>query len=113
MTSRVTARIFTCVLLVVSLLAPTLAIAASTAESSCASEIRALAAPSSMVLLTRSGARHDQARQRPSAPSICALVSTGGTRRDPGQFAAAGERYLTPPVWIADTRTGRSPPSIS
>ncbi len=100
-------------LLVLSLCAPMLAIAAPATDIDRATEFRALATPSSTVLLTRAGVRHDQARQRPSAPSLFTLVPVDGAASDPGRLIAASERRLQHCLWTAEPRTGRSPPSIS
>ncbi len=100
-------------LLVLALCAPMLAIAAPAADIDRAIEFRALAPPSSTVLLTRGGARHDHARQRPSAPSLFTLVPVDGAASDPGRLTAASERHLPHSLWTAEPRTGRSPPSVS
>lgn len=86
-----------CVLLVLSLCAPVLA----------------LAAPSSTVLVTRGGTLHDHACQRPSAPSLFTLIPLHGGESDPGRLAAAVEHHAPRSRWTAGPRTGRSPPTIS
>ena len=113
MTATSKTRPLVCVLLVLSLCAPMLAIAAATADRDCATEFRALAAPSSTVLLTRAGVTHDHARQRPCAPSLFTLIPLYGGRSDSGGLAAALERRVPSSLWTGGTRTGRSPPAIS
>jgi hypothetical protein len=113
MTPKSKTRSLACVLLALSLCAPILAIAAPPADRHCASEFRALAPPSSTVLLTRAGARHDHAGQRPSAPSLFTLIPLAGDASDPGRLAAAVERLLPRSLWTVAPRTGRSPPAIS
>ena len=113
MTARSKTRPLVCVLLVLSLCACMLAIAAPTADRACATEFRALAAPSSTVLLTRAGTRHDHARQAASAPSLFTLVPLHGGAFDAGRLAGAIERHEPRSRWTAGPRTGRSPPMIS
>jgi hypothetical protein len=113
MTGSATTRRLVCVLLAVSLCAPILAVAApAAADCDCAADFRALAAPSSTVLLTGAGARQ-HARQRPSAPSLFTLIPLHGGGSDPGRFAAGVERRSPRSLWTAGPRTGRSPPAIS
>jgi hypothetical protein len=111
MTARSTTRSLVSVLLVLSLCAPALAIAARATDS--ATEFSALAVPSSAVLLTRVAAWHDHVRQRPSAPSLCPLAPLHGGDCHPISLAAAMERQAPVPLLTASPRTGRSPPSIS
>jgi len=99
-----------CVLLVLFLCAPIVAIAAPAADRDRAIEFRTLGAPSSTVLMSRSGVGYDRARLRPSAPTLLILVPSDSTASDPGHFTAAIERRLPPSLWIAGPRTGRSPP---
>jgi hypothetical protein len=113
MTPRFTTRSLLCVLLLLSLCAPVLAIASPAADRDRATEFRALAAPSSAVLLTRAGARHDHARQRPSTLSVFTVVPLHSAASDPGRLAAAVERTAPRSLWTAEPRTGRSPPAIS
>ena len=113
MTARFTTRPLMCVLLVLSLCAPILTIAAPAADRHRATEFRALAAPSSAVLLTRTGARHDHARQRPCTPSLFTLVPLHGGGSDRGRLAAAVKSHAPRSLWTAAPRTGRSPPTIS
>jgi hypothetical protein len=113
MTPRFTTRSLLCALLVLSLCAPVLAIAAPAADRDRAAEFRALAAPSSSVLLTRAGTRDDHARQRPSTASVFTLLPLHGDASDPGRLAAAVERHAPRSLWTAEPRTGRSPPAIS
>jgi hypothetical protein len=102
-----------CVLLALSLCAPTSAIAASQADRNGAAEVRALAPPSPTILFTRAGARHDQASQRPSAPSLFAVLPLDAAGSDPGRLDAAVQRRLPRSLWTGGPRTGRSPPAIS
>ena len=102
-----------CVLLVLSLCAPAVALAAPTTDLDREAEFRAVVAPSSTVLLTRAGARDDHARQRPSAPSVFTLVALHGGATDSGCLAGAVDRHAPQSLWIGGPRTGRSPPSIS
>jgi hypothetical protein len=113
MTARFTIRPLTCVLLVLSLCAPVLAIAAPAANPDRATEFRALATPSLTLLLTRADARQDHARQRPSTPSLFTVVPLHGGASDRGRLAVAVERHAPRSLWIAGPRTGRSPPAIS
>ncbi len=113
MTARATARPLMCLLLVLSLWAPMVAIATAGEDRNCATEFRTLAAPSSSVLLTRAGARHDQARQRLSAPALFTLVELRCGGSDPGSVAAAVRPRLVRSLWTAGLRAGRSPPAIS
>jgi len=106
-------RLLGCVLLVVCLCAPMLAFAAPAADSDRAMEFRALATPFSTVLLSRTGARHDDVRRRPSTPSLLTLVPLDGSACDPGRLAVASERRLAHSLCDAEPRTGRSPPRIS
>jgi hypothetical protein len=112
MTARYTARVLLCVLLALSLCAPMLAIASPAADRDRAAEFRSLA-PSSTVLLSRAGARHDHARQHPSAPSIFTLVPLHDGASNPGRPAAAVQCRLPRSLWTAGPWTGRSPPAIS
>jgi hypothetical protein len=113
MTARSTTRSLVCLLLVFALCAPVLAIAAPAESRDRATELRGLAVPSSTVLMTRNGARHDHGRLRPSAPPVFTLVSLQGSVSDPGRLAAAVERYTPRPLWSPGPWTGRSPPTIS
>ncbi len=113
MTARSKTQALGRVLLVLSLGAPTLAIAAPAADIDLAAEFRALAAPSSAVQLIRAVARHDYARQRPSVPSPFTRIPLDGTASNPGHLIAAAERRLPHSIWTAEPRTGRSPPAIS
>jgi hypothetical protein len=101
-----------CVLLALSLCAPTLAIAASQADRNGAAEICAVAAPPT-ILFTRAGARHDQASQRASAPSLFTVLPLDGAGSDPGRLDAAVKCRLPRSLWTGAPRTGRSPPAIS
>jgi hypothetical protein len=102
-----------CVLLVLSLCAPVLAIAAPAEDRNRATEFRGLAVPSSIVLVTRGGTLHEHARQRPSAPSLFTLIPLHGGESDPGRLAAVVEHHGPRSLWTAGPRTGRSPPTIS
>src|SRR5690242_667868 len=107
-------RTLVCILLALPLCAPMLATAApAAADRNSATELRSLATLTSTVLLARSGASHDHAGQRPSAPSLFTLipVPTGGS--DPCRLAAAVERRLPDSLWTGAPPTGRSPPAIS
>jgi hypothetical protein len=113
MTASFTTRPLVCVLLVLSLCAQVLAFAAASADRDRASEFRALAAPSSTVLLSRDGARQDQARQRSSAPSLFTPVPLHGGASNSARLASTVERRAPLSLWTAGPRTGRSPPAIS
>ena len=111
--ARRTIRPLLCVLLVLSLCAPVLGIAAPAADPNPATEFRALAAPSSAVLLARGGTWQDDARQRPSAPSILTLIPLHGGEFDSGFLAVPVECRAPRSVWTGGLRTGRSPPTVS
>jgi hypothetical protein len=113
MSSTSTTRPIVCVLLVLSFCALVLVPAAPMADRDSATEFRTVAAPCSTVLLTRVGAGHDHARQRPSSPSLFTLVPLHRGASDPGRLVAAVERNAPPFLWTAGPRTGRSPPTIS
>src|SRR6478609_7871639 len=110
MTFRPTTRAVVCVLLVLFLCAPVVAIAAPAADRERAIEFRTLGAPCSMVVMNRGGAGYDHARPRPCAPTLLTLVPLDSAASDPGHFTAAIERRLPRSLWIAGPRTGRSPP---
>jgi len=113
MTARFTIRSITCFLVILSLSTPSLAIAATAADRNRATEFRDLAAPHSAILGTGLGARHDRARQRPSAPSLFTLVPLDRGVADPGRLGSVIERRLPHSSWTAGPWTGRSPPAIS
>ncbi len=113
MTARSTARPLMCVLLVLSLGAPMVALTTTGADRACATEFRAFAAPPSTVLLVRAGAKFDQVRQRPSAPAPFTPVEFRYGGCNPGWLVAAIEPQFVRSVWTAGPRTGRSPPAIS
>jgi hypothetical protein len=113
MTARFTTRPVVCVLLVLALCAPVLAIAAPAANRDRATEFRVIAAQSSTILLRPAGAGHDHARQRSSAPSLFTLVALHGGGSDPGRLAAAVDCHAGRTLWTAGPPTGRSPPTIS
>jgi hypothetical protein len=106
-------RTLACVLLVLSLCAPMLAIGAPTADRDRTAEFRALAAPSSVVLLSRAGIRHDHARQRQSASSVFTLIPLHGDGFDPGRFAESADARTPRSLRTGGPLTGRSPPAIS
>jgi hypothetical protein len=106
-------RPFACVLLVLSLCAPALSLAAPAARPDSAAEFRALAPPSSTLCLARAGVRQNQARQRSSAPSVFPLISQRAGVSDPGRLAAPVQYLIPTSLRSGGPRTGRSPPSIS
>jgi hypothetical protein len=106
-------RPLVCVLLAVSFCVPMLAMGAPAQNCGSASEFRALAAPSSTILLTRGGARHDLVRHRSSEHSLFAVIPLKGAGSDPGRRAAAIEGRVPHTVRNGGPRTGRSPPPIS
>jgi len=109
MIARSETRAFVCVLILLSLCAPILAIAARAANRDRAIELRTLGPLSSTVLLTRAVAGYVHARHRPAAPTLFTIVPAD-TASDPGHLAAGVESRLTRSLWIAGSRTGRSPP---
>jgi hypothetical protein len=111
MTARPTTRPFVCVLLVLSFFASMAAIAAPAAECERATEMRAVAAASSTVLMSRAGAPNDHARQRPSGPSCFTLVRLHDSASDPGRLSATVEGCYPASISNAEPRTGRSPPA--
>jgi hypothetical protein len=113
MTASSKARPLGAILLVLSLCAPMLANARPAADRDRATEFRALATPSSTVLLTCNGARYDHVRQRPSAPSLLTLLPVDSTDSDPGRLTGAGESRFLYSLWTEAPRTGRSPPWVS
>lgn len=106
-------RTFACMLLVLSLCVPTLALAAPAAPPDSAAEFRALAPPSSTLCLARAGVRQGQARQRSSAPSVFPLISQRAGVSDPGRLAARVQCLVPTSLRSGGPRTGRSPPPIS
>ena len=78
-----------CVLLVLSLCTPIVAIAAPVTDGDRAIEVRTIAVPSSTVLLSRAGDRPDHAHQRGSAPSLFTPVPLDGGASDRGRLADA------------------------
>jgi hypothetical protein len=100
MPARATTRLFVCLLLVFSLCAPIVAIAAPAAHANRAAEFRALAAPA--------GSHH-----RPATPSLFTVVPLHTATSDPGHRAATVELRAPRSIWTAQPRTGRSPPAIS
>jgi hypothetical protein len=106
-------RTFACILLVLALCAPMLALAGPAARTDSAAEFRALAPASSTLCLARAGVRQDQARQRSSAPSVFTLISLRAGVSDPGRLAARVQCLLPNSLRSGGPRAGRSPPAIS
>jgi hypothetical protein len=113
MTANSRTRPLLCVLLVLSLCAPMIAIAAPVMDRDGATQFSIVSTPSSFVLLTRAGALHDHARLRPSAPSLFTLVTLQVGALSATRFVEAVERRIPRSLWEAGPRTGRSPPAIS
>jgi hypothetical protein len=112
MTSRFIIRPYVCALVVLSLCAPMVAVATPAVSRDRRTEYRALAAPSSIVLLTRADVRQDHPR-RPSTPVALIPVPLRGGEPDLVRLAAATKGYAPRCLFTAGPRTERSPPTIS
>ena len=112
MTRTITIRRYMCTLVVLSLCAPMVAIAAPAVSSDHAAEFRGLAALPSIVLLARADGRQDHAR-RSSRPFFVILVPRCAGEPDLVRVAAGTRRYAPRWFFAAGPRTGRSPPAIS
>src|SRR5690349_10930067 len=91
MTNRSALLPYACALVVLSLCAPMVAMAPPAVNGHSPAGFRALAAPSSIVLLTRCHARQDH--PRPSTPFLLIAVPLGGREPDLVRLAAASKRF--------------------
>jgi hypothetical protein len=103
-------RALLCVILAVSLCAPRLSAEISAHEREQPGQMRALAAPSSTILVNRGGPRFDHARQRSVVDSPFILVPLSGPNSDGGRSLTAVESALPQWHWAAKAPSGRSPP---
>ena len=101
-----------CVLAVVFHCAPMIAIGAPGVSRDCTTEIRALAAPASIVLCARADGRQDYPR-RSCTPFFRIPLPMRGREPDLVCLALATKRAAPPSVFAAGPRTGRSPPALS
>ena len=112
LTTRISQRrALLCVVLAVSLCAPRLPAQIAAEARKPLVQILAVAGTAQTILVHRSGARFDDARQRSIVDSPGILINTQGLVSGRGQYMVAVEAARPTSRCDARTRSGRSPPT--